>query len=81
LNAFNVTVPAYAALRTSRYLYVQYDYGARQLFDVLRDPAETHDIISSAKASLVRDLTSRLHGLEACRAASCRRRENAPLTG
>ena len=79
LNAFGVAVPAYRALRTSRYLYVEYDYGARQLFDVVADPNETNDIINSTSPVTVHALSRHLHALEQCRAQSCRRLENQPL--
>ena len=76
LNAYGITVPAYRALRTSRYLYVEYDYGARQLFDTRADPYEQHDIIDTAKPSTVQALSRQLGALERCRGSGCQRLEN-----
>jgi arylsulfatase A-like enzyme len=81
LNAFSVNVPAYRALRTNRYLYVEYDYGARQLFDLRADPNETNDIIDSAGRATIHALSRRLHALEHCRASSCRRSEDERIVG
>jgi hypothetical protein len=81
LNAFGVTVPAYRALRTSRFLYVEYDYGARQLFDVRADPNEIDDVIDSAPDATIRALSRRLHAMEQCRGAGCRQIEGQKVAG
>ena len=81
LNAYGITVPAYRALRTSRYLYVEYDYGARQLFDTRADPYEQHDIINTAKPSTVQALSRHLRALEACHGSGCRHLENKRIPG
>jgi N-acetylglucosamine-6-sulfatase len=81
LNAYGIAVPAYRALRTSRYLYVEYDYGARQLFDTQADPYEMHDIIGTAKRSTLQALSRRLRSLEHCHDTGCRRLENKRILG
>ena len=79
INPYGVAVPSYHAIRTSRYLYVEYDNGDRELYDLDRDPSELHNLVGSAKASLLRELSSRLHALASCQAAVCRRIEARPL--
>ncbi|MFN8036137.1 MAG: sulfatase [Acidimicrobiia bacterium] len=79
INPFGVGVPDYHAIRTSRYLYAEYETGERQLYDLARDPYEMHNIAGSAKSSLLHKLSSRLHALASCRAAACRRIESKPL--
>jgi len=67
-----VGIPTYRALRTDRYLYVEYDTGEKQLYDVTRDPAELHNLAATADAALLRSLAARLHALEKCSAKTCR---------
>ncbi|HEY3670563.1 MAG TPA: sulfatase [Acidimicrobiia bacterium] len=80
LNPFGISVPPYHALRTSRYLYVEYVHGGRQLYDTERDPYELDDIVASASSSLVAALRDRLHDLEHCGRQTCRREEDRPVT-
>jgi arylsulfatase A-like enzyme len=76
LNPFFVPVPPYHALRTSRYLYVEYVTGPRQLYDTEQDPSELHNIVASASRSLVTALHGQLQDLQRCRGRTCRRIED-----
>jgi arylsulfatase A-like enzyme len=64
--------PNYSALRTERWLYVEYQSGARELYDVQADPQETRNVISNASAELLDDLSARLAALSACSGGTCR---------
>ena len=65
----------YAAIRTGRYLYVEYESGARELYDLQRDPYELESRHGDpAYASVRRDLAERLAHLRSCRGAACRTR-------
>lgn len=64
--------PNYRALRTSRWLYVEYVTGARELFDLRADPRETANIVRTASPDLVADLSSRLATLSTCTGPTCR---------
>ena len=65
----------YAAIRTGRYLYVEYESGVRELYDLDRDPHELESRHADpAYAGVRRDLAERLAHLRACRGADCRRR-------
>jgi arylsulfatase A-like enzyme len=65
----------YAAIRTARYLYVEYESGVRELYDLDRDPHELESRHADpAYADVRRDLAERLAHLRACRGAACRAR-------
>jgi len=72
-------LPHYSALRSKRYLYVEYDTGERELYDVQKDPAELANLYASADPSLIRRLSSWLAQLKSCRGAGCRQAENSGL--
>ncbi len=81
LNPYGVGVPSYHAMRTSRYLYVEYLDGARQLYDTRADPYEIRDIIRHAPRSLVQTLAQQLHALARCRGRTCRTTEDRSPPG
>ncbi|MDQ6607508.1 MAG: sulfatase [Actinomycetota bacterium] len=66
---------SYEAIRTRRYLYVEYRDGEREYYDLVRDPFELHNLAGTLPprtvSSLHRDLTSlkRCHHERACSAA------------
>lgn len=63
----------YAAIRTGHYLYVEYESGARELYDLDRDPYELRSRHADpAYARVRRDLAERLDHLRTCRGAACR---------
>jgi N-acetylglucosamine-6-sulfatase len=65
----------YAALRTRRYVYVEYESGARELYDLERDPHELESRHADPSYAGVRtDLAERLDRLRSCRGATCRTR-------
>jgi len=67
-----VKVPDYAGVRTSRYLYVEYVNGDRELYDVVADPDEMHNLAGTVP-EVESVLAAELADLRACRAAGCRR--------
>ena len=71
-------IPEYHGIRTHRHLYVEYDTGERELYDLRRDPAELHNIAASARHRLVQRLANRLARLKTCQAAGCRDAEAQP---
>src|ERR687897_3082531 len=75
----NVTpVPPYRALRTQRYVYVEYEAGAHELYDLRKDPYELRNLYDSADQELIAELDSRLDALRDCAGDGCRAAENAP---
>lgn len=67
-----VKVPDYSGVRTSRYLYVEYVNGDRELYDVVADPDEMHNLAGTVP-EVESVLAAELADLRACRAAGCRR--------
>jgi arylsulfatase A-like enzyme len=68
---------SYRAVRTNRWLYVEYRSGARELYDLIRDPNELHSHYPDPRYSAVRRTLHRLLArLAHCRGAACR--EPAP---
>jgi N-acetylglucosamine-6-sulfatase len=62
------------AVRTARWLYIEYRSGARELYDLARDPTELHSHHADPRYAGVRHVLHRvLRGLVNCRGASCRR--------
>ena len=59
-----VKVPAYCAARSTRYLYVQYGTGVRELYDLKRDPYELRNVVRKPSyASVVQRMAVRDHQL------------------
>lgn len=69
-------IPNYDAVRTSRYLYVEYATGEKELYDLEADPFELTNIYASASPTLLSDLKARLDALESCAGAECKRAED-----
>jgi arylsulfatase A-like enzyme len=63
----------YAGVRTSRYLYLHYSSGDRELFDLRHDPDEIHNLVRSRSVGGVeRQLEQELGRLRSCAGATCR---------
>jgi N-acetylglucosamine-6-sulfatase len=66
-------VLSYRAVRTTRWLYVEYSGGPRELYDLRRDPYELRSLDGSAGHRHVRIALQRvLRRLVSCSGASCR---------
>ena len=62
----------YAALRSTEHLYVEYDTGERELYDMQKDPHQLQSLEKTAEPALVERLSARLHELLSCRGETCR---------
>jgi arylsulfatase A-like enzyme len=66
-------VPRYRAIRTPRYLYVEWQGGARELYDRARDPGETHSRHADPRyRPIQRSLHRELQRLRDCAGDTCR---------
>jgi arylsulfatase A-like enzyme len=73
--------PSYAGVRTPRYKYVEYAGGARELYDLARDPDELESQHANAAYATIRaELARRLIALRNCRGAACRAGPRLALT-
>ena len=70
--------PAFEAIRTETYKYVEYENGETELYDLEEDPYELESIHESADSSLLEDLKTRLEALRSCSEEGCREAEDAP---
>jgi N-acetylglucosamine-6-sulfatase len=65
-------VPAWRAVRTTRWLYVDYKGGQRELYDLSRDPWEMRSLASDPRLRVrIRTLRRILGDLTSCRGAAC----------
>jgi len=67
--------PRLEAIRTEDHLYVEYGTGERELYDLIRDPYEVHNVYENAGTDLVRRAEGRLAELRGCSGADCRAAE------
>lgn len=72
--------PAFVAIRTPEYLYVEYATSERELYDLRADPYELSNLAHAAPPALLSSLAGRLHALQHCTGAGCRAAEDAPVT-
>jgi arylsulfatase A-like enzyme len=64
--------PTFEAIRTPRYMYAEHSGGAKELYDLAKDPFELqsrHD--TPGYTSVKADLASRLDALKTCSGSSC----------
>ncbi len=64
--------PWLKALRTNRYLYVEYKTGEHELYDLRKDPRELNNMYATAPPELKQRLDAQLDALRQCSAAECR---------
>lgn len=67
------------AIRTDRYTYVEYGDGERELYDLVRDPYQLDNAVSTAKPALLQAFSARLAALKNCAAYNCRQLEDLPV--
>jgi arylsulfatase A-like enzyme len=64
--------PSYEAMRTQRFLYVEYIDGEREFYDLQSDPYELHNLAGHLSFSRLASLHAQLTRLEDCHgAAAC----------
>ena len=74
----NARLPAYTAVRSRNYLYVEYETGERELYDVRNDIDELNNIYRTAAPALLKQLSEWLQRMKTCAAAGCRAAEEMP---
>lgn len=72
--------PPFSALRTPRWMYVEYDDGSTALYDQVTDPYELRNIIDQVDPAFVAQLSSQLAQLERCAGPSCRQADAMTIT-
>jgi arylsulfatase A-like enzyme len=71
--------PTFAAIRSERYIYAEYDSGEKELYDLQRDPFELQSRHNDPTYGLTKaQLATELHQLETCAGTTCRVHPPAP---
>jgi arylsulfatase A-like enzyme len=76
-----IPIPAYDALMTNRYTYVEYGTGERELYNRQEDPYQLESIHKTADPALLQALHAQLMTLKACSGKSCETAENGQFEG
>ena len=74
-----VLQPNWRGVRTRDYLYVEYDTGELELYDMRSDPYQLQNKAGLADPALLAHLAKLTAELSTCKGAECRRLEDAPL--
>jgi arylsulfatase A-like enzyme len=69
----------FRALRTDQYTYVDWTSGDWELYDLLADPAELHNLVRETDPAFLGGLQQRVTELGTCKAAQCRTLEDRPI--
>jgi arylsulfatase A-like enzyme len=80
LDGGRSAVPAYRALRALDWLYVAYETGERELYDLRADPYQLENRAGASELAAVEArLAERLKALAGCAGAECRALEDEPI--
>jgi arylsulfatase A-like enzyme len=71
--------PPYRALRARDRLYVEYDSGERELYDLVADPDQLDNLMAETNPRLIDSLSTRLTELTRCEGPGCRVADDAAL--
>lgn len=70
--------PPFHALRSPKWLYVKYRTGDVELYDLVTDPDELHNVIGSTNPGIVAQLAAQLEAMMRCTGESCRVADSMP---
>jgi N-acetylglucosamine-6-sulfatase len=72
-------VIAYRGIRNENFMYLEYENGELEYYDLVKDPYELDNIATKLDASTLSSLHSWLEQLKKCEAESCRQLETSQL--
>lgn len=67
-----IFIPGYYGVRTQTELYVEYDNGENEYYDLKADPLQLENLGRRAPSSILSPLSARVAALRKCKGASCR---------
>jgi N-acetylglucosamine-6-sulfatase len=70
---------AYQAVRSTRYLFVQYQSRERELYDLVNDPDQLRNLVVEVDARTIKRYSRWLNHLRKCKGADCRKAEDTRL--
>jgi N-acetylglucosamine-6-sulfatase len=71
--------PRFFALRSEKWLYVEYADGSKTLYDREKDPFEMVNLVKTANPLLLRSLSTQLKQLSTCSGDTCRTADSVTL--
>lgn len=69
--------PDLRAIRTDRYIYIEYETGETEMYDLQADPYELTNIAATADPAVIQSFSARLAAMSTCGGAACLAAENA----
>jgi arylsulfatase A-like enzyme len=67
-----ILIPPYYGVRTQTEMYVEYDNGENEYYDLRADPLQLDNLARQASPSTIARLSARVAALRRCRGTSCR---------
>jgi hypothetical protein len=67
---------AYQAVRSSRYLFVRYQSGEQEFYDLASDPAQLRNIVAEVDRRIIKRHSLWLDQLRACKGSECQKAED-----
>ena len=74
-------VIAYRGIRTEKFVYVEYENGELEYYDLAKDPYELQNLAGTLSDETLSTLHSWLEQLKSCQADECRKAEMIPFDG
>jgi len=71
-------IPAFNALRTDQYIYVEYQTGEKELYNLANDPYQLENLASSADPILLDAMDDWLQKLTSCKGSGCLTADQMP---
>ena len=71
-------IPAYRGLRTIDTLYVEYETGEVELYDLANDPLQLNNLAPTADPALLKQFSTWLAAFSACQGTSCLQADQLP---
>ncbi|MEP6984975.1 MAG: sulfatase [Chloroflexota bacterium] len=72
-------IPEFHGIRGEGYVYVEYETGEKEFYDLTKDPYELHNLAAKLDPATLKALSDRVSALVICKADACRAAENQPL--
>ena len=67
-----IQIPGYYGVRTQTEMYVEYDNGENEYYDLRTDPLQLNNLARQTSSSTIARLSARVATLSRCKGASCR---------
>jgi len=72
-------IPEFHGLRGIGYVYVEYETGEKEFYDLSKDPYELNNLAAKLDPATGKTLADRVKTLVSCKAETCRAAEDQPI--